>query len=148
MVFLCSLSRCVSSRILWKLSCPLQFCYCYTAWEPADLCIGTIQRMSACPCVNCVGMIQIRSAPASVDTHLRSVVKFCLSQFCDFVHLFLSSSEGFICTVVASCGRESLIVDQFDWQCCRSPLLQSCGVVVKSLVRCYEPGNCHRVFVV
>ena len=40
--------------------------------------VGTIQKRSARPC-------------AGVDTHLRSAVKFCVAQFCDFVRFFSSS---------------------------------------------------------
>ena len=80
---------------------------------------GTIQRRLACPCAN-------------VDTHQsRSVVKFCVAQFMQFCVYFLLSYQGRVfCFVAASCGHVSLIVDQIDWQCCRSPLLHSCGAVL------------------
>ena len=78
---------------------------------------GTIQRRLACPY-------------AKVDTHQsRRVVKFCVAQFlrcCVSFSSFLSR-EG-ILHCCSSYGHVSLIVDQLDWQCCRSPLLHRCGV--------------------
>ena len=87
---------------------------------------GTIQRRKACPC-------------AGVDTHQsRNVVEFCVAQFLRILSFFFSPLKGGISfCVVASYGHVSLIVDQLDWQSCRSPLLHCCGVVVGSLVsRC------------
>ena len=50
--------------------------------------------------------------------------------------LFPLKGEYF-CILVASYGHVSLIIDQLNWQRCRSPLLHRCGVVVGSLVsRC------------
>ena len=58
----------------------------------------------------------------------------CCNSFCDFVSLFpLLSREG-ILHFVPSYGHVSLIVDQLDCQCCRSPLFHCCGVVLGSLV--------------
>ena len=62
-----------------------------------------------------------------------------LRRFSDVVCLFLlfPPKGGYCCILVASYGHVSLIVDQLDWQRCRSPLLHYCGVVVGSLVsRC------------
>ena len=87
---------------------------------------GTIQRRLACPC-------------ASVDTHQsRSVVKFRVAQFqrCGASFSLFSLKGGYFCILVASFGHVSLIIDQLDWQRCRSPLLHCCGVVVGSLVSC------------
>ena len=67
---------------------------------------------------------------------------FALHSFCDLCVCFLSPLKGVhfaFCIVVASYGHVSLIVDQLDWQCCRSPLLHCCGVVVGSLVSRCEP---------
>ena len=45
--------------------------------------------------------------------------------------------EGYLCILVASYGHVLLMIDQLDWQRCRSILLHCCGVVVGSLVsRC------------
>ena len=120
--------------ILRKLSCPLYVCCCdQQRWNlvnmrehlhvPEHLChfvsfllcvsqslLGPIQRRLACPC-------------ASVDTHQsRSVVKICvLHSFCEFCVFFLSIKGGISFCVVAIYGHVSLIVDQLDWQSCRSP---------------------------
>ena len=64
------------------------------------------------------------------------------SDFCVFS--FLLSREGELCfcafcTVVANYGHVSLIVDQLDWQFCRSPLVLCCEVVAESLVSHCEP---------
>ena len=115
-----------------KLSCPW-YCCClvdsgWTSAEHVALSIsvsllfpflpylasvsvfGTKQRRLACPC-------------ASVDTHQsRSVVKFHVA--------------GYLCILVASYGHVSPIIDQLDWQRCRSRLLHCCGVVVGSPVSC------------
>ena len=89
---------------------------------------GTIQRGLACPCAN-------------VDNHQsRSVVKLCVAQFLRFCVSF-SSGDGIFCIVVASHGHVSLIVDQLDWQCCRSPLLHRCGLVLGSLASRCEPSK-------
>ena len=73
--------------------------------------LGTIQRRLACPC-------------ASVDTHQsRSVVKFHVAQFqrcCVSFFLCFHSKGGYLCTLVASYGHVSLIIDQPDWQRCQS----------------------------
>ena len=42
--------------------------------------------------------------------------------------------KGILCILVASYGHVSLIIDQLDWQRCRSPLSHCCGVVVGWLV--------------
>ena len=58
------------------------------------------------------------------------LLSFVLQSLLDFVCLFPFSSQGkAFCIVVASCRHVSLIVDQLDWQCCRTPLLHCCGVV-------------------
>ena len=79
---------------------------------------GTIQRRLACPY-------------ASVDTHQsRSVVKFHVAQFqrCGASFSMFPLKGGYLCILVASYGHVSLIIDQLDWQRCRSPSLHCCGV--------------------
>ena len=59
-----------------------------------------------------------------------------LHSFSDVVRLFslFPLKGGYLCILVASYGHVSLIIDQLDWQRCRSPWLHCCGVVVGSLV--------------
>ena len=76
---------------------------------------------------------------ASVVTHQsRSVVKFYVAQCqrCCVFFPWFPLKGGYLCILVASYGHVSLIVDQLDWQRCRSPLLHCCGVVVGPLVSC------------
>ena len=92
---------------------------------------GTIQRGSACPC-------------ASVDTHQsRSVVKFHVAQFqrCGASFSLFLLKGGYLCIRVASYGHVSLIIDQLDWQRCRSPLSHCCGVGPENRHRAY----CHLI---
>ena len=119
--------------ILRKLSCPWYVCCCdQQRWNlvnmrehlnvpehlqflyPFLLCVsqsafGPIQRRLACAC-------------ASVNTHQsRSAVKICVAQFLRILCLFLSIKGAISFCVVAIYGHVSLIVDQLDWQSCRSP---------------------------
>ena len=66
-----------------------------------ELSVGTTQK-------------RLARSRASVDTHLRSVVKFCVVQIFEIlcVFFFFLSRECFICTVV--CGPVSMIVDEPD----------------------------------
>ena len=69
---------------------------------------------------------------------------FVLHTVCDFVLFYLSDLKGGIsvCVLLASYGRVSLIVDQLNWQSCRSP---SCTVVQWSWDHWWvvaKPENC------